>query len=69
MILSAALMSCATTEKVPTNKAEKPPRPRISQKYQDLLMAGPPELVQEAQKHEWDWHGYADRMEMRAGYR
>ena len=53
----------------PTTKVEKPGRPRISQDYEALLLAAPPALQKEAQKHEWDWHGYADKMEMRAGYK
>ena len=52
----------------PTTKVEKPPRPRISQSYENLLIEAPPTLQKEAQKHEWDWQGYADKMEMRAGY-
>ncbi|MDD2903715.1 MAG: hypothetical protein PHU44_14920 [Syntrophales bacterium] len=66
-ILSAALTSCGTTG--PTTKIDKPPRPRISQPYENLLLQAPPGLQKEAQKHEWDWHGYADKMEMRAGYK
>jgi len=65
-ILSGALTSCGTTG--PTTKIEKPLRPRISQTYENLLLAAPSALQKEAQKHEWDWHGYADKMEMRAGY-
>jgi hypothetical protein len=60
-------MSCGSTG--PTTKIEKPGRPRISQEYEALLMAAPPALQKEAQKHEWDWHGYADKMEMRAEYK
>jgi hypothetical protein len=66
MIVSAALMSCGTTG--PTTKVEKPQRPRISKSYENLLLQSPPALQKEVQKHEWDWHGYADKMEMRAGY-
>jgi hypothetical protein len=31
------------------------------------MQAGP-ETMKAAQAHEWDWHGYADKMEKRAGY-
>ena len=66
-VLSTALTSSTATG--PTNKTEKPPRPRISQAYESLLLVSSPELQREAQKQEWDWHGYADKMEMRAGYK
>ena len=66
-ILSGALMSCGTTG--PTIKVEKPSRPRISQSYENLLLIASPDLRKEAQKHEWDWHGYAEKMELRSGYR
>jgi len=33
-----------------------------------MLMKAGPETAKEAQKHEWDWHGWADKMENRAGY-
>ena len=65
--LSAALTTCGTTG--PTTKVEKPVRPRISQSYENLLLHAPPALQKEAQKHEWDWHVYVDKMEMRAWYR
>jgi hypothetical protein len=36
--------------------------------YEDLLRQAPKPLQKEAFKHEWDWQGYADKMEERAGY-
>src|SRR5512139_1830321 len=66
MSLSVGLTSCGTTT---ANKlAGKPDRPVISSQYQALLMKAGPTVTKEAQKHEWDWQGYADKMENRAGY-
>jgi hypothetical protein len=46
-------------------KATVPPRPEIGQAYQKLLMATPLETQKEAIRHEWDWQGWADKMEDR----
>jgi hypothetical protein len=46
-------------------KVENPDRPKISQKYEGLLRHTPEDLQKEALKHEWDWQGYADKMEDR----
>lgn len=46
----------------------KPDRPIISAEYQSMLMKAGPDVTKAAQNHEWDWQGYADKMEMRAGY-
>lgn len=64
------MIGCATTKEIPTaaKLVGKVERPFISRHYQGLLIKAGPEICKEAQKHEWDWHGYADKTEMRAGY-
>jgi len=77
------LSACATTG--PTNKVEKPARPQPSEALVKLLKEEPPpawpkeykkwfeefrdKLQKEFSKFYWEWHGYADKMEMRAGYK
>jgi hypothetical protein len=40
-------------------------RPTISETYKGLLKKADPQLKREAIKHEWEWNGYADKMEKR----
>jgi len=42
-------------------------RPVISNSYAEMLKKSSPELKREAVKHEWEWNGYADKMEKRFG--
>ena len=43
-------------------------RPVISDTYMGLLKKADPQLKREAAKHEWEWNGYADKMEGRSGH-
>lgn len=67
MIFVVGLTGCITMG--PTTKIPPPDRPRISAKYQTMLMKAGQDIAKEAMRHEWDWHGYADKMENRAGYK
>ena len=71
MILSLSLTGCGSA--VTANKlAGKPDRPMISKQYEDNLMKAGAlmgwDIVRQAQSHEVDWLGYAEKMENRAGY-
>ena len=46
-------------------RIENAPRPAISAEYEKLLRQANKDLQREAMKHEWDWQGYADKMEDR----
>lgn len=39
-----------------------PDRPRIQAYYEDMLKACPIETQKEAIKHEYEWHGWADKL-------
>ena len=67
-LLLTTLAGCAQTA---NQIAGTPPRPRISQQYQDKLMQADkfvPGIAREAIKHEWEWNGALDKAENRAGY-
>ncbi len=58
-----SLSACGTTGG--KARIENAPRPEISPAYAQLLHQASAALQKEAMKHEWDWQGYADKMENR----
>jgi len=42
---------------------ENASRPTISPAYEKLLRQADEDLQRETMKHEWEWQGYADKME------
>ena len=63
LILMLSLSACGT---MPAKaRIENAPRPAISPAYEKLLRQANEDLQREAMKHEWDWRGYADKMEDR----
>lgn len=49
----------------PQVKTIIPDRPRISTTYEGMLKNLTIEVQKEALKHEWNWHGWADKMQER----
>ena len=63
LISMLSLSACGT---MPAKaRIENAPRPAISSAYENLLRQANEDLQREAMKHEWDWQGYADKMEDR----
>lgn len=59
-----SLSACGSTG-APVKVPQLPDRPMISPQYEGMLRACPVETQKEAMKHEWDWHGWADKAEDR----
>lgn len=58
-----SLSACASTPPKPI--IDNPARPMIAPAYEKELRQASQTLQKEAMKHEWDWQGYADKMESR----
>ena len=61
-LLMLSLTSCAHT---PTPKIDPVKRPTLTKEYQGLIMQCPTAAQKAVLSHEWEWHGYADKMEKR----